>query len=128
MGILASPLTIISRQNSPADFEAIIDIARKNNVARIIAGLPFSMDGSLGAQAEKVRDFIKELCRHTDIPVEFRDERLSTVLAKRIVQTVRKTNKDTRYDAAAAALILQGYLDDALPPKEYHDDQEPEHE
>jgi len=128
LGILASPLTIISRQNSPADFEAIIDIARKNNVARIIAGLPFSMDGSLGAQAEKVRDFIKELCRHTDIPVEFRDERLSTVLAKRIVQTVRKTNKDTRYDAAAAALILQGYLDDALPPKEYHDDQEPEHE
>ena len=86
------------------------------------------MDGSLGAQAEKVRDFVTELCSYTDIPVEFRDERLSTVLAKRIVQKVRKTNRDTRYDAAAAALILQGYLDDTLPPKEYHDDQEPEHE
>jgi len=124
LGILASPLTIISRQNSPADFEAIIVIARKNNVARIIAGLPYSMDGSLGAQAEKVRDFITELCRYTDIPVEYRDERLSTVLAKRIVQKVRKTNRDTRYDAAAAALILQGYLDDMLPQKEYQEHEE----
>lgn|GEM_PF-1822979 len=110
------------------DFQTIIDIARKNDVARIIAGLPYSMDGSLGTQAEKVRDFITELCQHTDIPVEYRDERLSTVLAKRIVQEVRKTNRDTKYDAAAAALILQGYLDDTLPPKEYHDDQEPAHE
>ena len=121
-------MTIISRQNSAADIEAIIDIARKNDVGRIIVGLPFSMDGSLGAQAEKVSGFVTELCRHTDIPVEFKDERLSTVLAKRIVQKVRKTNRDTRYDAAAAALILQSYLDDTLPPKEYHDDQEPEAE
>jgi putative Holliday junction resolvase len=81
------------------------------------------MDGSFGAQAGKVRDFVTELCSRTDIPVEFRDERLSTVLAKRIVQTVRKTNRDTKYDAAAAALILQGYLDDALPPKEYQPDE-----
>jgi putative holliday junction resolvase len=128
MGILASPLTIITRKNSPADVELIIDIARKNDVGRIIIGLPYSMDGSLGSQAEKVNDFVKELCRYTDIPVDFRDERLSTVMAKRIVQKVRKTNKATRYDAAAAALILQSYLDDALPPKEYHDEQEPEHD
>ena len=84
------------------------------------------MDGSLGAQAEKVQNFVKELQRHTDLPVEFKDERLSTVLAKRIVREVRKTNRGTRYDAAAAALILQSYLDGALPPKEYRDEQEPE--
>lgn len=98
-------------------------ICRKNDVGRIIVGLPFSMDGTLGSQAEKVQGFVKELSRHTDLPVEFRDERLSTVLAKRYVQTARKTSRDTRYDAAAAALILQGYLDDKLPPKEEHDDQ-----
>ena len=126
LGILASPLTIISRQNSAADVESIIDIARKNDVGRIIVGMPFSMDGTLGAQAEKVKNFVTELSQHTDLPVEFRDERLSTVLAKRIVQEVRKTNRGTRYDAAAAALILQSYLDDALPPKEYRDEQEPE--
>ena len=114
LGILASPLTIINRTDEKADIEAIIDIVRQNQVGRIIAGLPLSMDGSSGKQAEKTKDFVMELCRHTEVPVEFRDERLSTVSAKRMVQGVRKTNRGTRYDAMAAALILQGYLDEAL--------------
>jgi putative holliday junction resolvase len=112
LGIMASPLTIISRQDSETDMQALIDIVRKNNVGRIIIGLPLSMDGTVGIQAEKVREFTTELCRYTDLPIEFKDERLSTVLAKRIVQAVRKTNRGTRYDSAAAALILQSYLDD----------------
>jgi putative Holliday junction resolvase len=118
LGIMASPLTIISRQDNEADMQALIDIVRKNDVGRIIIGLPLSMDGTVGTQAEKVRDFTTELCRHTDLPVEFKDERLSTVLAKRIVQAVRKTNRGTRYDSAAAALILQSYLDDVLRQNE----------
>ena len=122
LGIMASPLTIISRQDSEVDMQAVIDIVRKNDVGRIIIGLPLSMDGTVGIQAEKVRDFTTELCRHTDLPVEFKDERLSTVLAKRIVQAVRKTNRGTRYDSAAAALILQSYLDDVLRQKEPPDD------
>ena len=86
--------------------------------------MPFSMDGTLGAQAEKVRSFASELSRYTAVPLEFRDERLSTVEAKRLLQQVRKTSRGARYDAAAAALILQGYLDDLLPPKDYHPDEE----
>ena len=72
------------------------------------------MDGSQGGQAEKVKAFVTVLCRHTDVPVEYRDERLSTVEAKRMVRGVRKTSGKTRYDAAAAALILQSYLDGAV--------------
>ena len=113
-GILASPLTIINRTDEKADIEAIVALIRQNQVGRVIAGLPISMDGSQGKQAEKVKAFVTALCRHTDVPVEFRDERLSTVSAKRLVQGVRKTNRGTRYDAMAAALILQGYLDEAL--------------
>jgi putative holliday junction resolvase len=128
LGIIASPLTIISRQNSEADVQAIVDIVTKNDVRRIIVGLPFSMDGTLGAQAEKVKTFAEELSRYTDIPLEYRDERLSTVAAKRLVQKVRKTNRETRYDSAAAALILQSYLDDTLPAKEYQEDQDVEDE
>ena len=122
LGIIATPLTIITRQNIVADIQVISDIITKNNVERIIVGLPYSMDGTLGTQAEKVRGFVNELSRCIDIPLEYRDERLSTVVAKRIVQQVRKTNRATRYDAAAAALILQGYLNDLLPPEEYHED------
>ena len=118
LGILASPLTIITRTDEESDTEIIADIIRQNQVGRIVVGLPLSMDGSLSKQAEKVRAFVTELCRHTDVPVEFQDERLSTVSAKRMVQEVRKTNKGTRYDAMAAALILQSYLDDTFSMKD----------
>ena len=76
-------------------------------------GLPYNMNGSLGGQAEKVQAFAAVLRGSIDIPIEFRDERLSTVEAKDLLQSVRKTNRKTRYDAAAAAIILQSYLDDA---------------
>ena len=113
-GMLASPLTIINRMDEPADVAAVEAIVRQHQVGRIIIGLPLSMDGSLGQQAEKVKEFVEVLRRHIEVPVEFRDERLSTVSAKRMVQGVRRTAKGTRYDAMAAALILQGYLDEAL--------------
>jgi len=113
LGMLASPLTIIERTGEEAaDVETIVALIRKNQVGRVIAGLPLSMDGSLSEQAEKIKAFVAVLGLHTDVPVEFRDERLSTVSAKRLVRGVRKTGRGTRYDAVAAALILQGYLDE----------------
>ena len=122
LGIIATPLTIITRQDINTDIHAITDIVSQNDVGCIIVGLPFSMDGTLGPQAEKVRGFADALSHHVDVPLEYRDERLSTVEAKRIVQEVKKTDHTTRYDAAAAALILQGYLDDLSPPQEPGED------
>ena len=86
------------------------------------------MDGSLGTQAEKVRAFVDALSRQTAVLIEYRDERLTTLVAKRLVQGVRKTNRETRYDAAAAALILQGYLEDLIATKEYQKDKDAESE
>ena len=113
-GVLASPFTIINRKNEMADIEAIISIISQHQVERVIAGLPRSMDGSLGKQAEKVKAFVQKLCSQTKVPVEFRDERLSTVSAKRLMQVAnaKKSRKKARDDAVAAAIILQGYLDE----------------
>ena len=111
-GILASPLTILARQDDLTGIQAIVTLIDQHQVGRIIIGLPISMDGSIGQQAEKVKAFVRELSRHVEVPIEFRDERLSTVAAKRLMRTVKKTRK-TRDDAAAAALILQGYLDES---------------
>jgi putative holliday junction resolvase len=81
------------------------------------------MDGSQGRQALKTVAFIEALTRFLDVPVEFRDERLSTVSARELIQGVRKTTRETRYDAAAAALILQSYLDESsrqtIPPADF---------
>ncbi len=112
-GILASPLTIIDCQNEAADIEAIADIIRQNQVERVIVGLPRSMEGGIGRQAEKVKAFVEELGKHIEVPLQFRDERLTTVSAQRLMREVKKT-RQTRDDAIAAALILQGYLDEAL--------------
>ena len=71
------------------------------------------MNGSVGMQAEKVKDFTGELRTRTEVPLEFRDERLSTVSAKRMMREVGKTKKPRHDDAIAAALILQGYLEES---------------
>jgi len=115
--ILASPLTIIECRDESTDVEAIINIVREHQVKQIIVGLPISMDGSLGKQAVKVKTFAHNLSQHTEIPIEFRDERLSTVSAKRLLQATgsSKPGKRAKHDdAIAAAIILQGYLDESL--------------
>jgi putative Holliday junction resolvase len=113
LGILASPLMIINRADEPAAIKKIVDIIREKKVVKVIAGLPLNMDGSRGNQAEKTTSFVATLSRYLTVPVEYRDERLSTINARELIQKVRKTNRATRYDAAAAALILQSYLDEA---------------
>lgn len=112
-GTLASLLITIDRKDDVADIEAIIDIIARHQVGQVVIGLPCSMDGSLGKQAEKVKAFVQKLCSHTKVPVELRDERLSTVLARRLMKAAnaKKSGKKAD-DAAAAAIILQGYLDE----------------
>lgn len=112
-GILASPLTIISRQDESRDIEALLDIISQQQVGRVIAGLPYSLDGSLGRQAEKVKAFTSKLAGRLQVPLEYRDERLTTVMAGRLKRAAGGKKKGkTRDDAQAAAIILQGYLDE----------------
>ncbi|MFC2063132.1 Holliday junction resolvase RuvX [Chloroflexota bacterium] len=113
-GILASPLTIINRVgDEELDIKAITDIIDQHQVKQVIVGLPLSMDGSIGSQAEKVTAFTQRLAQHTEVPVEFRDERLTTVAAQRLMKTAsKKTRQKARDDAIAAAIILQRYLDE----------------
>ena len=73
MGILASPLSIIKCENEEEGIGAIIDIVNQHQVGQIVVGLPRSMDGSIGKQAEKVRAFVTKLKLRTEVPVEFRD-------------------------------------------------------
>lgn len=125
LGIMATPYTIITRTEEEKDIAAIIDIIQQNGVGNVVIGLPISMNGTLGMQAEKVKAFATELGKKIDIPVEFRDERLSTVVARNLVRESRKTDRKTRYDAVAAALILQSYIDDTAPPSDLSDGTDP---
>ena len=111
--IIATPLTIITRDEDSAAIDAIGQLVGQYDVKQIVVGLPYSLDGSLGRQANKVKDFVDKLSQSTSARIELRDERLSTVAAERLLRGAgnKKARKRSHLDAAAAAFILQGYLD-----------------
>jgi len=111
--ILASPLTTITRDDDDRAMVAILDLVKKHQVQKIVVGLPYSMDGNVGIQANKVIAFVIKLSEHTDVKIETRDERLSTVAVERLLAEAGTRGRAARLrcDAAAAAFVLQGYLD-----------------
>jgi putative Holliday junction resolvase len=114
LGILATPLTIIDRKKDEIDVASIIDLVNKHDAGLILAGLPRSLSGAIGQQAEKVQSFIEKLKQQTNVPIELRDERFTTVDAQRLMReaSTKKRKVKMHDDAAAAAVLLQGYLDE----------------
>ncbi len=113
LAILASPLTRIERSDDEAAVKAITALVRQHGVKGVVAGLPYSLDGSVGQQAVRVQEFLRRLADSVGVPVETMDERLSTVTAVQgmIEAGVSREKRKGRVDAAAAAVILQWYLD-----------------
>jgi len=111
--ILASPLAIIIREDDEKTMADIIKLVDQHKAERIVIGLPYSLNGSIGIQANKVMDFVERLSKHTRANIEIWDERLSTVAVERLLREVgsKKAKKKAQRDDAAAAFILQGYLD-----------------
>lgn len=110
---LARPLEVIERRSRRADFEMIGQLVRKWEVSRVIVGLPLTSEGEVGPQARRVKRYTRELARSLPVPIDFVDERYTTVDAYGIMQTVGYSYKKKReqVDAVAAALILQSFLD-----------------
>ena len=113
MGLTAQGVTTIKRVGKKKDIEAIKQIIAEKQVNKIVSGLPKNMNGTVGPQGEKVQKFCELLKEETNLPIEFWDERLSTVAAERslIEGNVRRENRKKVIDMLAAVIILQGYLD-----------------
>ncbi|MBM3944034.1 MAG: Holliday junction resolvase RuvX [SAR202 cluster bacterium] len=111
--LLASPLTAITRKSLSSDIEAVLRLASEHEATIIIVGLPISLSGKHGPQAKVTKEFAKALEAQSPVPVKMFDERFSTFEAEqRLRDSGAKPSKDRgRVDAAAAAVILQGYLD-----------------
>ena len=78
----------------------------------IVSGLPKSMNGQVGKQAQRVRQ-VAEIAHTAGLPLEFCDERLSSAEAKRILREQGLSERDMRgkVDSVAASLFLQSWLD-----------------
>lgn len=113
LGITAQGLDTIERSEPEKDIQSIVDIIKKWEIGKIVVGLPKNMNGTLGPQAEKVKEFIERLQQKVAIEVVFWDERLTTVAAERTLlegNVSRKKRKGV-IDKVAANMILQSYLD-----------------
>jgi putative Holliday junction resolvase len=126
-GILATPLTVLASEDEDALINEILKLAEQYEVERIVVGLPYSLDGHLGEQAEKAISFSEKLSHH-GLDIQLWDERLSTKGAERLKTEAGGKGSKLRpgakrgaknhgfsakagIDAIAAAYILQGFLD-----------------
>ena len=113
LGILAAPLTTIRRSSESRDVRAVLDLVAEHEAGGIVVGIPYSLSGERGPQALAVQRFRDALAAWAGVPVFEQDERYSTVEAERLLREAgAEPSKDrARVDAAAAAVVLQAYLD-----------------
>ena len=83
----------------------------------VVVGLPYNMDGSIGAMARKCLAETKALGDTLDVPVVAYDERLTTVTAERSLmeQQMKADARREVVDKVAAAVMLQAWLDSGMP-------------
>ncbi|TVQ43610.1 MAG: Holliday junction resolvase RuvX [Gloeocapsa sp. DLM2.Bin57] len=114
IGLLATPLTTINRQSFSEDVAKISQIVKEREINVLVVGLPYSMDGSLGPQAEYVQQFAQRLAEALQLPVEYVDERLTSVEAEEQLKSQKRFSRQDKglIDRQAAAIILQQWLDE----------------
>ena len=117
--ITAQGITTIERVGIRKDAGKIMDIITQYNCDTVVIGLPKKLDGTDSLQTKKVYEFKDMLGNKMkssgmgDIDIVFEDERLTTVMAKKVLieADVRRNKRKAVIDKQAAILILQGYLD-----------------
>ena len=117
LGFTAQRLTVIERQGRAQDVEAVQRLVERHGVQTVVVGLPLTMRGEQGPQARKVAAFAEALRTRLAVPVQFIDERLTTVQGSRALQETgtRGRKRKAVIDQVAAQLILQQFLDTARP-------------
>ena len=102
-GTVARPLGVIEAADTDGGLARVLQVVREEDVERIVVGLPVTLRGERGAQADVTERFVERLRAAADVPVETFDERFTTALA-------RTSETRAAEDAAAAAHLLSTYL------------------
>ena len=100
-GTVARPLCVVERAASEAGLARLGELIRSEGAERVVVGLPLTLRGQRGAQAQETERFVAELRAAVDVPVETFDERFTTALA----------GPGQGEDARAAAHLLASYLE-----------------
>ncbi len=112
-GFLAGGIGTVKVTGLHSAVEAAAKTAKERGAQKIVVGLPVNMDGTEGDRAARCRRFGEELAEKTGIPVEYHDERRTTILAAGYMNETGTYGKKRKaaIDTLSAQLILQSYLD-----------------
>ena len=107
---VAIPVGTVNVSADPV--EDIVRLAQEQRAEELVVGLPLSLTGAEGPQAQRVRELIEALTSRLSIPVHAWDERLTTAEARRRAPPGGRRGRE---DALAAAIMLQSYMDHLRP-------------
>lgn len=112
MLITTRSLAVVSRNPENKAVEEIVAICKEYGIYTVVVGLPYNMDGTLGAQAKNCQDFAKKLEVDAKLDVCFEDERLTSFEAEQILakQGKKYTKNKELVDMMAAELILRQFI------------------
>lgn len=110
---ISTGIDVIERKTLEKDIEKIKDYTKLYEIGKIVVGMPLTMKGEKGIQAEKVNSFIDSLRRSTNIEIVAFDERLTTALGEKLLlkADISRKKRKAIIDKLAAQIILQDYLD-----------------
>ncbi len=113
-GLIATGLATLERRSFGYDVEQLKQWVDRRRVHVLVVGLPYTMDGEIGYQAQKVQVIAESLSQALGLPIEYVDERLTSVEAEEQLKTTKRFNarRDKgQIDRRAATIILQQWLD-----------------
>lgn len=112
-GLIATGLTTIHRTSFAKDIDLLRQIVMERQVQRLVVGLPYTMDGQIGTQAQRTQKLACRIAKALDLPLDYVDERLTSHEAESMMRAQRINPAEHRelIDRKAAALILQQWLD-----------------
>jgi putative holliday junction resolvase len=102
-GMIARPLCVVERAGTEAGLAELVRLVQEEAPEQVVVGLPLTLRGTRGEQAQETELFAEKLRALLDVQVLLFDERFTTDLAQ-------QTPSDSSLDARAAAHLLSGYL------------------
>lgn len=112
-GRVAVPRDVIDASGLRGDFREVAALVTETAAELVLVGLPLSLDGTEGPQAQRVREVADRMARFLPVPVRYADERFSSAQARRAAEMAGVDSRGQRgsLDSAAASVFLQSWLD-----------------
>ena len=112
LGITAQPIGYLTVNGDRDAIRQLTKYMEEYQIQKIVLGLPKNMNGTEGPRVEKTRAFAQKLSEEfPQIPVDYYDERMTTIVAQRALIGMNVKKKEGKKDMLSAAVILQGYLE-----------------